>query len=88
MRPGMITLTWTSMNIDAYINHIHSGLKKLEALVSNINDIIANRIEKNLKVVSKTNSFGLFVIRNWRFSLFRISYCGFEIDKSFGLYPG
>ena len=54
MRPGMITLTWTSMNIDAYINHIHSGLKKLEALVSNINDIIENRIEKNLKVVSKT----------------------------------
>lgn len=54
LRPGMITLTWTSMNIDAYISHIHSGLKKLQELVSNINDIIENRIEKNLKVVSKT----------------------------------
>ena len=54
LRPGMITLTWTSMNIDAYINHVHLGLKKLKELVSNINDIIENRIEKNLKVVSKT----------------------------------
>merc|ERR1740139_1411477 len=42
------------MNIDAYISHIHSGLQTLEELVSNINDIIENRIEKNLKVVSKT----------------------------------
>ena len=53
LRPGMITLTWTSMNIDAYKHHIHSGLKKLEELVTNINDIIENRIEKNLKLVSK-----------------------------------
>lgn len=54
LRPGMITLTWTSMNIDAYKAHIHSGLRKLEELVDNINDIIENRIEKNLKIVSKT----------------------------------
>lgn len=54
LRPGMITLTWTSMNIDAYKQHIHTGLRKLEELVANINDIIENRIEKNLKIVSKT----------------------------------
>ena len=54
LRPGMITLTWTSMNIDAYKHHIHTGLARLEELVTNINDIIENRIEKNLKVVSKT----------------------------------
>ena len=54
LRPGMITLTWTSMNIDAYKHHIHSGLHKLEELVHNINDIIENRIEKNLKMVSKS----------------------------------
>ena len=54
LRPGMITLTWTSMNIDSYIQHIHRGLKQLRELVSNINDIIENRIEKNLKIVSKT----------------------------------
>ena len=40
LRPGMIMLTWTSMNIDAYKSHIHAGLRKLEELVVNINDII------------------------------------------------
>ena len=54
LRPGMVTLTWTSMNIDAYKHHIHTGLQKLEELVSNINDIIENRVEKNLKLVSRT----------------------------------
>ena len=54
LRPGMITLTWTSMNIDAYKHHVHTGLQKLEELVHNINDIIENRIEKNLKTVSKS----------------------------------
>lgn len=54
LRPGMITLTWTSMNIESYIQHIHRGLKQLRELVSNINDLVENRIEKNLKIVSKT----------------------------------
>lgn len=54
LRPGMITLTWTSMNIDAYKQHVQTGLRRLEELVTNINDIIENRIEKNLKIVSKT----------------------------------
>jgi len=53
LRPGMITLTWTSMNIDAYKHHIHSGLQRLEELVTNINDLIENRITKNLKIVSR-----------------------------------
>lgn len=54
LRPGMITLTWTSMNIEAYKGHIQTGLRRLEELVTNINDIIENRIEKNLRIVSKT----------------------------------
>jgi dynein heavy chain len=54
LRPGMITLTWTSMNIDSFIQHISKGLKQLRELISNINGIIENRIEKNLKIVSRT----------------------------------
>jgi len=23
LRPGMVTLTWTSMNIDSYLQHVH-----------------------------------------------------------------
>ena len=50
----MVTLTWTSMNIDSYKAHVHHGLKRLEQLVTGINDVIEHRIENNLKVVSRT----------------------------------
>ena len=53
LRPGMITLTWTSMNIENYKMHIHIGLQRLEELVNKINDIVENRIEKNLKIISR-----------------------------------
>lgn len=54
IRPGMITLTWTSMNIDAYKTNLHTGLQNLEELINAINDIIENRIELNLKVISQS----------------------------------
>ncbi|OQR97844.1 dynein heavy chain, outer arm [Achlya hypogyna] len=53
LRPGMVTLTWTSMNIDAYKLQAHLGLQRLEELINSVNDMIENRVEKNLKVVSK-----------------------------------
>ncbi|KDO29332.1 hypothetical protein SPRG_05868 [Saprolegnia parasitica CBS 223.65] len=53
LRPGMVTLTWTSMNIDAYKLQVHLGLQRLEELIHSVNDMIENRVEKNLKVVSK-----------------------------------
>lgn len=53
VQPGMVTLTWTSMNIDGYLHRIHSGLFKLDDLVTKIRDLIENRIERNLKTVSK-----------------------------------
>jgi len=59
LRPGMVTLTWTSMNIDSYLQHVHSGLRKLEQLIINVNDIIENRIENNLKNVSKISLVSL-----------------------------
>ncbi|KAJ1436632.1 dynein heavy chain family [Ochromonadaceae sp. CCMP2298] len=54
LRPGMVTLTWTSMNIDQYKNSIYNGLRRLEEMVLKINDLVENRIQKNLKVVSRT----------------------------------
>lgn len=53
LRPGMVTLTWTSMNIDSYLHNVHNGLNKLEQLIITVNDIIENRIENNLKNISK-----------------------------------
>ena len=54
LRPGMVTLTWTSMNIDQYKNNIYVGLRRLDEMVMKINDIVENRIQKNLKLVSRT----------------------------------
>jgi len=52
MRPGMVSLTWTSMNIEAYIEEIWAELNKLEQMVVTVNDYMENRIEVNLKLVS------------------------------------
>jgi dynein heavy chain len=59
LHPGMSTLTWTSMNIDSYLNHVHQGLNKLEQLIINVNDIIENRIENNLRNISKVSLVSL-----------------------------
>jgi len=53
VQPGMVTLTWTSMNIDGYLHRIHAGLMKLDDLATKVKDLIDNRIERNLKAVSK-----------------------------------
>jgi len=49
----MVTITWQSMNIDQYIENVFACLKRFEQLIININDVIENRIEKNLKDVTK-----------------------------------
>jgi len=41
------------MNIESYLERVHEGLNKMEQLIINVNDIIENRIENNLKIVSR-----------------------------------
>jgi dynein heavy chain len=35
-RPGMVTLTWTSMNIDAYKYQVHSALRQLATTIGKV----------------------------------------------------
>ena len=53
LRPGMVALTWTSMNLGSYASKVRASLNQLEHLVGTINDLVENRIEKNLKVISR-----------------------------------
>ena len=53
IEPGMLTLTWTSMNIDGYMHAMHTGLAALEDLIGKTRDLIDNRIERNLKAISQ-----------------------------------
>mmetsp|Transcript_22862 Transcript_22862/g.57026 ORF Transcript_22862/g.57026 Transcript_22862/m.57026 type:complete len:4419 (+) Transcript_22862:2-13258(+) len=52
LQPGMVTLTWTSMNIDGYVMSIHAGLFKLNDLVSKIQDLVDNRIDRNVRMIA------------------------------------
>eukprot|EP00937_MAST-01D_sp_MAST-1D-sp2_P000239 g239.t1 len=53
LKPSMVSLTWTSMNIDAFTEAFHLGLQRLEELINTMNDIVENRIDKNLKSLSR-----------------------------------
>eukprot|EP00854_Cymbomonas_tetramitiformis_P001067 gene1068-1616_t len=68
--PGMYILTWTSMNIDGYLSRIHQGMGCLEELIYKINDIADNRIEANLKMVSRTLLIDLPSDRSFTFEDF------------------
>eukprot|EP00760_Papus_ankaliazontas_P006643 PhM_4_TR1311/c1_g1_i1/m.52782/K10408/DNAH; dynein heavy chain, axonemal len=54
IRPGEYTLHWTSMNVETYLKQFEAALMKLDAVVQKVNDITANRIYANLKLVSST----------------------------------
>lgn len=53
LSPGMSTLTWTSMNIDAFMLATYAGVAALDELITKIRDLIENRVERNLKSVSR-----------------------------------
>ena len=40
IHPGMVLLTWQSMNIDGYLHRVHTGVALLESLMHKINDIM------------------------------------------------
>ena len=51
IQPAMISLTWTSMNIDAFLDSFHRELLRFSGLVAKISDIMVNRIQRNLTAV-------------------------------------
>ena len=52
LEPGLVSLTWTSMNIDAFLHTMFNGVTQLEELISKVKDIVDNRIERNLRQVA------------------------------------
>jgi len=53
VQPGLYVLTWTSMNIDAYLHRIHQSMTILDELVRKVSDILENRVEANVKKVAR-----------------------------------
>ncbi|KAL7701682.1 dynein heavy chain [Lotmaria passim] len=60
IRPGETTLTWTSMNVDTYLERVRNGINEVDHLVSKVNETVVHRIQSNLKAVSSTLLVNLF----------------------------
>jgi dynein heavy chain len=80
--PGLYILTWTSMNIDGYLSRVHAGLASLEELINKLNDVLENRVDANLKVVSRTLLIDLPSDRSFSFEDFVATQAKFITEAS------
>ena len=53
LEPGMVSLTWSSENIEVYLQDVHLALSKLEKFILKINLMIDTEIDDKLKTISK-----------------------------------
>jgi len=53
INPGLVTLTWTSMNISAFLQRFHSEMLRFNELVDKLKDIMANRLVRNQKTIAE-----------------------------------
>ncbi|XP_054207920.1 dynein axonemal heavy chain 5 isoform X8 [Homo sapiens] len=54
LQPGLAALTWTSLNIEAYLENTFAKIKDLELLLDRVNDLIEFRIDAILEEMSST----------------------------------
>uniref|UniRef100_A0A8D2AUY0 Dynein axonemal heavy chain 5 n=1 Tax=Sciurus vulgaris TaxID=55149 RepID=A0A8D2AUY0_SCIVU len=54
IQPGLAALTWTSLNIEAYLENTFAKIKDLELLLDRVNDLIEFRIDTVLEEMSGT----------------------------------
>ncbi|KAJ8314952.1 hypothetical protein KUTeg_007102 [Tegillarca granosa] len=52
LQPGLNTLAWNSMNIDAFLHQIHSATSKLKNMQQKVEDIMKNKVFGTLEKIS------------------------------------
>ncbi|KAM9098289.1 dynein axonemal heavy chain 5 [Sarcophilus harrisii] len=52
IQPGLISLNWTSMNIEGYLQNIFRVLSEVELLLDRVNDLVEYRIDAVLEEMS------------------------------------
>ena len=52
LEPGLTKLTWTSINIEEYIERVYSALSELELMMDRANDLVEFRIDAVLHEMS------------------------------------
>ncbi|XP_042662867.1 dynein axonemal heavy chain 5 isoform X2 [Tyto alba] len=53
IQPGLMLLTWTSLNIEKYINTVFYKLAELELLLDRVNDLVEFRIDAVLQEMNR-----------------------------------
>ncbi|XP_043563465.1 dynein axonemal heavy chain 5-like [Chiloscyllium plagiosum] len=54
-QPGLVTLNWTSLNNDLFVDKVNAKLGEIDLLVCRINDLIEYRIDRILQDISTTS---------------------------------
>jgi hypothetical protein len=80
LKPGLATLTWTSVNIDSFRQELHEGIRRLDDIINKTNDIVDNRINKNLKLISRMILVDFPNVRGARETCFGVVYTFLACD--------
>lgn len=54
LQPGATTLTWSSVNIDKFINSVYKALREVEIIVNHVRNVTEFRIEAILRDIANT----------------------------------
>lgn len=57
LQPGVSTLNWSSMNIDAYLHQVHSANARLKEIVDGVKEVISKNIERNIDEIRRVILF-------------------------------
>ena len=57
LQPGVSTLNWSSMNIDAYLHQVHSANARLKEVVDSVKQVVSEDIEKKIDEIRRVILF-------------------------------
>ncbi|XP_028415382.1 dynein heavy chain 8, axonemal-like isoform X2 [Dendronephthya gigantea] len=79
LQPGMSTLAWNSMNIDAYLHQVHLANSRLRVVVESVNKVVVDGIHRNINALEKSVLFDLDLAyeKRWEADRFKV-----ELKKS------
>ena len=90
IRPGLLSLTWSSMGLDTYIKSVRASLKELTILIKQIDDIKTTHIDKALTEIGSAMLCDLPEKTLWSTKYFldrtKVSYLFYELVCSLKRY--
>ncbi len=57
--PGWTTLTWSTMNIDAFLHRVQGSVEALRVIVTRVEEILKERVYGNLEAIKGMSLFDM-----------------------------